>query len=251
MGGFRNDGKLLESLQRAVEKLFECGFDTLSDDVEEAIERLRPIYTLTNRTFYPDGEPPVRVKGVVHVTRELLGDERAFCHLVTVQILSMLREGSGCVAVRLDELPESEGQSSEAITSMETSGLPARQSGSPGVDPPGERQSREQWLNGWPRLNGGSSVLFGTGIHCAGCGKFFGTTCVSIRDDEIFPDKAPDWPFEEGSCPVCVTSQGFTEQEKRRFDSWPPRTVDLYKRLKECEHDLNALRNAGPKVSKV
>jgi hypothetical protein len=44
MGGFRSDGKLLESLQRAVEVLFEMGQDELSDDVEEAIARLRPIY---------------------------------------------------------------------------------------------------------------------------------------------------------------------------------------------------------------
>lgn len=42
---------------------------------------------------------------------------------------------------RLQRLPESEGQSSEAITSTETSGFPARQSGSPGVDPLGERQT--------------------------------------------------------------------------------------------------------------
>lgn len=41
MGGFRSDGKLLESLERAVEVLSEMGEDTLSDDVEEAIERLK------------------------------------------------------------------------------------------------------------------------------------------------------------------------------------------------------------------
>lgn len=44
MGGFRTDGKLLESLQEAVEVLYREGHDTLSDDVEEAIERLSAIY---------------------------------------------------------------------------------------------------------------------------------------------------------------------------------------------------------------
>jgi hypothetical protein len=42
--------------------------------------------------------------------------------------------------ITCQQLPESEGHSSEAITSTETSGLPARQSGSPEVDPSGERQ---------------------------------------------------------------------------------------------------------------
>lgn len=40
------------------------------------------------------------------------------------------------------ELPESEGPSSEAITSTETSVLPARQSGSPEIDLSGGRQLR-------------------------------------------------------------------------------------------------------------
>lgn len=49
MGGFRADGKLLESLQEAVEVLYRGGHDTLSDDVEEAIERLMAIYPKTAR----------------------------------------------------------------------------------------------------------------------------------------------------------------------------------------------------------
>lgn len=44
MGGFRSDGKLLEKLQEAAQLLHEGGHDSLSDDVEEAIERLRPVY---------------------------------------------------------------------------------------------------------------------------------------------------------------------------------------------------------------
>lgn len=41
MGGYRNDGKLLERLQVAVELLWEAGWDGYSDDMEEAIARLR------------------------------------------------------------------------------------------------------------------------------------------------------------------------------------------------------------------
>jgi hypothetical protein len=51
-------------------------------------------------------------------------------------------------------LPESEGQSSEAITYTETSECPARQSGSPEVDPSGERQV--------------CGMDLGNGIKCSG-----------------------------------------------------------------------------------
>lgn len=60
---------------------------------------------------------------------------------------------------------------------------------------------REKWLNGWGRM--GSSVLLGSSVHCAGCGKFGGTTCVAIEADWKPPDKDPDWPFNEKKCPVC------------------------------------------------
>lgn len=43
--------------------------------------------------------------------------------------------------IRSIRLPESEGPISAPITSMETAESPARQSGSPEVDPSGERQS--------------------------------------------------------------------------------------------------------------
>lgn len=43
MGGFRTDGKLLDSLQKAVDVLWEMGYDELSNDVEEAIARLIPV----------------------------------------------------------------------------------------------------------------------------------------------------------------------------------------------------------------
>jgi hypothetical protein len=65
-----------------------------------------------------------------------------------------------------------------------------------------ERQAnREHWLNGWHRR--GDSVLIGTGTHCAGCGKFLGVTCV-IFDGSPLPEKPPDFPFEEATCPLCA-----------------------------------------------
>lgn len=59
---------------------------------------------------------------------------------------------------------------------------------------------REKWLNGWCRM--GSEVLVGTSVHCAGCGKDHGTACVAF-DGSPLPDKSPDWPFEESTCPLC------------------------------------------------
>ena len=59
---------------------------------------------------------------------------------------------------------------------------------------------REQWLNGWSRLNG--SVLIGSAAHCAGCGKFHGTTCVVFDNDWAPPEKLPEWPFNEDECPL-------------------------------------------------
>lgn len=58
------------------------------------------------------------------------------------------------------------------------------------------------WLNGWPRV-GINIVLMGTGLHCIGCGVCHGTTTVEFKDFN-FPEKKPDWPFKEDSCPVCV-----------------------------------------------
>lgn len=60
---------------------------------------------------------------------------------------------------------------------------------------------REHWLNGWRRH--GDSVLMGTAYHCAGCGKFLGLGCVAL-DGEPWPEKLPDFPFEEATCPLCA-----------------------------------------------
>jgi len=95
---------------------------------------------------------------------------------------------------------------------------------------------REKWLNGWPRI--GNSVLIGTGSHCAGCGKLHGVTCVAFSEGYVPPEKDPEWPFQEEGCPVCAMAQ-------REFDSWPPRVVDLYRRLRICEAQLKMRDSSG------
>lgn len=59
----------------------------------------------------------------------------------------------------------------------------------------------EAWLNGWTRS--GNIVLLGTGVHCAGCGRDFGTATVFIAPDWTPPAHEPDYPFERDTCPVC------------------------------------------------
>jgi hypothetical protein len=61
--------------------------------------------------------------------------------------------------------------------------------------------TRESWLNGWSR--DGNTVLLGSSVHCVGCGKSYGTTCVVIPEGWAPPEKNPDWPFDEADCPVC------------------------------------------------
>ena len=63
--------------------------------------------------------------------------------------------------------------------------------------------NRETWLNGWYR--NGSTVLIGPGVHCAGCGRSFGVTCVAFSEGYVAPEKDPDWPFDEETCPLCAT----------------------------------------------
>jgi hypothetical protein len=88
-------------------------------------------------------------------------------------------------------------------------------------------KDREHWLNGWRRQGG--SVLIGTAYHCAGCGKFLGLGCVAF-DGTPLPEKAPDFPFEEATCPLC---------ELRRLPD-PPDAVD------KLTERLERLKKRGP-----
>lgn len=56
------------------------------------------------------------------------------------------------------------------------------------------------WLHGWPLY--GDTVLMGTGVHCAGCGRDFGTATVAFPESWTPPGPEPEWPFDEESCPV-------------------------------------------------
>ena len=61
-------------------------------------------------------------------------------------------------------------------------------------------ESREAWLNGWSRS--GDTVLLGTAVHCAGCGKFNGVATVAFSEGWEPPGMNPAWPFDEADCPV-------------------------------------------------
>ena len=60
---------------------------------------------------------------------------------------------------------------------------------------------REAWLNGWERLD--DVVLIGTMVHCVGCGREQGLTCVAFSEEYEAPEKLPEFPFDEEMCPVC------------------------------------------------
>jgi hypothetical protein len=60
---------------------------------------------------------------------------------------------------------------------------------------------RSAWLHGWPLM--GDTVLFGTGIRCAGCGVSLGVATVAFDGDQ-WERQEPEWPFEVDNCPVHV-----------------------------------------------
>jgi hypothetical protein len=45
------------------------------------------------------------------------------------------------------------------------------------------------------------TVVYGTGVFCVGCGRFFGLGCVVVTEDAPAPPES--WPFAENDCPVC------------------------------------------------
>ena len=63
--------------------------------------------------------------------------------------------------------------------------------------------TRMTWLNGWPIMQSYRTVLMGSSVHCSGCGKYFGITCVCGTPGWVPPEKNPDWPFDEDKCPIC------------------------------------------------
>jgi hypothetical protein len=46
------------------------------------------------------------------------------------------------------------------------------------------------------------TVVYGTGVFCVGCGRFFGLGCVVITDEVVGPPET--WPFPQDDCPVCL-----------------------------------------------
>jgi hypothetical protein len=66
---------------------------------------------------------------------------------------------------------------------------------------PVEFENADSWLNGWGRIADGDSTLIGTGVHCVGCGFFYGITTVYIPEGWRWPERMPDYPFTEADCP--------------------------------------------------
>lgn len=58
------------------------------------------------------------------------------------------------------------------------------------------------WRNGYlPGKNwGGASILYGLTSKCPCCGKDKGSATGEVIGD---PPQEPDWPFEQGDCPLC------------------------------------------------
>lgn len=65
------------------------------------------------------------------------------------------------------------------------------------------KETQESWLNGWSRQNTDDTMLLGCGVVCVGCGKEFGVVCVAFSDDWVSPEKTPEWPFKQATCPLC------------------------------------------------
>lgn len=82
-----------------------------------------------------------------------------------------------------------------------------------------DNNTRETWLHGWPRM-GNTGVLIGTGIHCVGCGKSGGVTCVAFDEswEHWVKDRPyPDWPFDRESCPVCYLEKLHSECRNQHY----------------------------------
>lgn len=67
-----------------------------------------------------------------------------------------------------------------------------------------------------------SNILMGTSLHCAGCGKLNGVICVVIEEDYDFPEKTPNWPFDEENCPVHITPEtgDYDTARKTRYENY-------------------------------
>lgn len=77
--------------------------------------------------------------------------------------------------------------------------------------------SRESWHDGWRRE--GNVVEVGNSLHCAGCGKDQGI--LTIAADNPIPFVAsplPSWPFEESDCPVCQTTDPYSEYNLSKLE---------------------------------
>lgn len=81
------------------------------------------------------------------------------------------------------------------------------------------RAAPESWLNGWPLLSSDATVLIGTAVHCAGCGRFGGIATVALSPGWVPPPNSPEWPFSKQRCPICYMRDHW--EPRRDEASWP------------------------------
>jgi hypothetical protein len=108
------------------------------------------------------------------------------------------------------------------------------------IEPDDVGREREHWLNGWHRR--GDSVLIGTGVRCAGCGKFLGLACVAF-DGSLLPEKNPDFPFEEATCPLCACrrSPGPVDKLTERLERLREKSSPAITALRQIYQHLDIL----------
>lgn len=90
-----------------------------------------------------------------------------------------------------------------------------------------DETDREAWLHGWRRM--GRTVLMGTSLFCAGCGRDEGILTVVYPPGVTFPDQAPAWPFPEVSCPVHLDRDELPMTREDLVDA----LINLRARLKD------------------
>lgn len=104
MGGWRGDGKLLESLQQAVEVLYEQGYEELSNDVEEAISRL---------LIDPAVENPINPI-IESYVKAAVKEEREACAKIAYRMAFVMGNGT-CHAADTDSMARTAQDIAESI----------------------------------------------------------------------------------------------------------------------------------------
>ncbi len=97
----------------------------------------------------------------------------------------------------------------------------------------------QDWLNGW-FYDGTDTMLVGVMVHCVGCGKEFGMTCVFFPEGWKEPGPVPNWAFNQDKCPIC-------DLRARVWGTVPsqpqpePAQSELFKHVRRLQAQIKAL----------